>query len=676
MIQPCNQKHLSEIAYYCQELKLGVCSNCYPSFKVKGNNLSLISEIVKLQLGDLKNATSQALKLNKAIFDLCNKSQNIGKDQTKNITKAFDNYISAVLKAKEKILSEINSKIQSKGINNNKKLKEIMGNLDKTIIDADNYNYSITNLLSQNQLFKILTKMQEISVKQWADEMINIKKFIANFTPVENKAEEYNISIPDLTYKSILMHVGINQNQAPQVLSPKYSPIRNYSDPLNHIPQKQIKSSNINNLLIVGEKLEEANISKSPEFNKLIAKDNNNEKENESEIKIETTKYKQVEKEENKLKTIPISISDSPMNRLKKYAENARNSFQASPKSNDINKDLYYTFDSQSIEKPNPLKLIKKSEYKPPNIDDPTITFHSNVSNLNKDSSDINTNEIQKLLFNFELDRITIIDVSNKSHFVANNFFAEEFPTHGFPFIYIKEGIFLNGGLKNGKVLFHAFSFSIKNNKLEKQMNLIKNRSFHSLVKSNYSIYSIGGIDESGFTMSSCEKVTVNEFNPTIFSNLNYPRSSAIALSITEQFLYCFCGWNESAKDYITSIEQFDFRRVERFWKNITIQKDQNYMITRYASNIAEISSGLFIIFGGRNQNTVLDNCLIFSPESNFSLHSSKLSLPTNFYKHCGQPLQYNNVIYSICDLNIVHCLNLSNMQWTIDSGFTFNKFL
>ena len=100
-----------------------------------------------------------------------------------------------------------------------------------------------------------------------------------------------------------------------------------------------------------------------------------------------------------------------------------------------------------------------------------------------------------------------------------------------------------------------------------------------------------------------------------------------------KKFIYCiggnflqFPGFN------VNDIEKLDLSNEAKGWQIIKINNN-NDLISRSGANCFEISSGMFLIFGGKNK-AQLDNCFTINRNDQVNAHSSRLSSPEDFIPH------------------------------------------
>ena len=278
-------------------------------------------------------------------------------------------------------------------------------------------------------------------------------------------------------------------------------------------------------------------------------------------------------------------------------------------------------------------------------------------------------------LFNFNYETVNIMDLNTKTINQIETNSINDFPYQGFPFVYLNQGIFLNGGIRNQLVTNNSFQYDIKMGKFIKKGNMKEKRSFHSLIKpeGNF-IYTLGGNDQNFLALSSCEKYNLSKDSYENAPKMNIEKSNAFSICMDNRIIYCFFGWNNAKKNYQNVIEKLDITKERESWKMIQLNSSNNILLSRIGSNVCEIQPGIFMIFGGKNEITTYDNCYIFDRSEKLLPHKSVMSLPASFCIYPSQTLGFNNKMYSVCDSKLVHCLNLSTQSWSIDDDFTFNK--
>ena len=671
MVQPCNPQHIPNIAYYCQEKKMGICPNCHNKYKSQGYSLNLISEIIKIQLIDLKTATIQALKLNEMLSEICNNYSQNQLDSKTRISEAFDKYIDYVIKIKQQILADIESKIPSISISEIKNFKKIIGNLDKTIKDSENYKSLINNLLGVNDLYQCLQRMQDISVKQWIDEMINIRKLINQFTSSNHISELYSVNNVSVNERDVLSHVGISlQNRyIPKNTSPRISippPRQNNSSKnfsaVNPDPGPQQNTINQPSQYFNPNLSPHIPNTKSPHFNQQPALQS-------------LQKYADNTKPD-------FNNSFETLQNKGIYTNNQDNMASQQPKygvRNNIQNTIPITSNANEMfNNPSPLKFFVSSDDAPDLNNTSKIGQSSTLSFSAAGKESPNQYPVPHLYF-FGKDRFSFIDLDTKQIGSLQNPFSIEFPSSAFPFYYVNEGIFLNGGLKNGQVLHFTYLFNCFSKEFIKKSDMIEGRVFHSVSKVGSNIlYTLGGNNSSNNSLSTCEKYNLTYDHSERVSNMQYPKSGGCSLCIEGRYLYSFSGWIESIKQFSNSIEKIDILNEEGGW--ITIQNMSNAWfnnawLAKIGMNTVEIENSVFLLFGGKNDKNISDGCFVFDKSEKLRPYSSNLAVPASFYFHCGQPIVHNNNVYTVCDSKLVHCLNLKSEIWTIDKFYNLNNF-
>ena len=325
-------------------------------------------------------------------------------------------------------------------------LKEIQGNLEKTISDADEYKKIISNFLAKNQHYKALIKMQEISVKQWNDEMTQISTKIPEINDYRPNYKPYRIIKADYSHESILTHVGIIQNNSLAELEPEF--INPINTEVFNIPGYEILESNKitpkeKQPIFIPSKNEDPKKENSypkniPKYNSEI---NNNFdpklKEDNSLSKFIKDKLMDKSSNENPNSTSPTFPNLNNPNLYPKRAPDSseiddQNTFVSNdklpseipnergkePPSQKYNPNSSFNPNSELDKIPQSTKEPLRDIEKPQIIKDPTSLFKNSKGNPQEEKKDENFLEI---IYMFSQDRLVLINVSEeKASYIQN----------------------------------------------------------------------------------------------------------------------------------------------------------------------------------------------------------------------------------------------------------------
>lgn len=203
-------------------------------------------------------------------------------------------------------------------------------------------------------------------------------------------------------------------------------------------------------------------------------------------------------------------------------------------------------------------------------------------------------------------------------------------------------------------------------------LNLLEKRKFHTNVKVGEKfIFSIGGNND--FTaLASCEKFDISNEDYQPSAELNYERSGGIAVCQSNQFIFCFGGWNEASKYFPNTIEKFDV--LSELMKWVVIDVNLQNHLQKFGMNGIEIENGILLIFGGQNEATSSDLCYVFNKDQSFSLPPEKLMKPANFSLFCLQPIRFGYKIYSLCSSKLIHTYDIINHNWELINFYSWAK--
>ena len=113
---------------------------------------------------------------------------------------------------------------------------------------------------------------------------------------------------------------------------------------------------------------------------------------------------------------------------------------------------------------------------------------------------------------------------------------------------------------------------------------------------------------------------------------------------------------------FSNDIEKLDITNEAKGLQIINITNN-NEFLSRSSANCFEISSGIILIFGGKNK-TELDNCFTINQSDQISFHSSKLPLPEVFIPHV-QPLIDSNKAYALSSQFRLCCFDFASQTWS-----------
>ena len=502
MINTCNPLHIADIIFYCLEESKGVCTHCQNDYKNKGLALHLISDIAKMKLVDLRFVLTQAQNLYKNIENISDQLHNYEQDFKKAINYSFEIYLSTVLSVRDKAISNLNFQNFAKKSLNLTELNQMIGNVKKTIIDAEEYSASIMNSISKNQQFHALVKMQEISTKKCQDKMLETAKKVADIQNNAINFKPFQFSNPDLSYETILNNVGLYSNEIKNIL---------INNPQEFPQDKQKNLDPTKNQNFIKPKTDE-NIEAYENYNNDLnpLKSPNSV---DSGLKNPLDFRNLTNFQDNNGPNYPFKfLTLKPIEELTQYlrTENDKNDIPSSQT----------VMPSQSKE--NFLNLLTPND---------NANFSNNIINPNPDKEKMlnskeenqNFNDQSKqnyLVYFFDNKKLVILDIKNEKAYPMKNYASIDFPDTAFCAIFLDSKIFLNGGITNESCLFSSFVIDCNNYQLSRLANLNEKRSHHSnvVVGKNF-VYCVGGKNDF-VSLLVCEK-----FN---FSHGNYEFSSSL----------------------------------------------------------------------------------------------------------------------------------------------------